>query len=231
MSVFGWKRNVYERRRIGMAIPRWFTGVTFRRIEGVERPTLAATRNIFAMLLLVILVAQSVVLFRGVLYEKHSIRTTLPIEGPVAVPKDLAVWGIFHEFETPHWTPSVSLGTSTNVSTHDIQSTTPCTTHDNITEYCDIPNAYNLPLALQSVVHITLTVSVNGIDPASKPKGIWVLTETLESPPLWVTRGIYPIYLIPGYQTFGILEVTQWMLINPSFLEALGFSPVCTLIQ
>jgi len=105
----------------------------------------------------------------------------------------------------------------------------------------------HIPLALQSIVHITLTASVNGIDPASKPGGIivsvngihlgskpggiWVSTETYESHILGMAQGIYPLYLIPGYQAFGIMEVTQWMFINPSLLEMLGFSPVCKLIR
>jgi len=206
-----------------MAIPRWFTGVIFRRIEGVEKHTLAATRNIFAMLLLVVLVVQSAFLFHGVLYEKHLLRTTLPIEGLVAVPNDLAVWGISHELETPYWTPRVSLGTSTNVSTDE---TTPCETpsDSDTREYCIVRGAPDIPLALQGVVHITLTVGVDGIDPPPKPGGIVVLSTTLGYP-VFLTGGIYPMYLMPGYQAFGVMEITKWMFINPSFLEALGFSP------
>jgi hypothetical protein len=40
-------------------------------------PALAAMRNIFAMLLLGILVAQSIVLFRGVIHEEFRNRVTM----------------------------------------------------------------------------------------------------------------------------------------------------------
>jgi hypothetical protein len=88
----------------------------------------------------------------------------------------------------------------------------------------------SVPLELASVVDIVLTVGANGTDSSPKPGGIWILIGIPERhrhyfvPPALV----YPNYLIPGYHLFGFMELTQWKFINPSFLETLGFSPVCT---
>jgi hypothetical protein len=104
ISVFGWKRPVSERQRFWKVLPRWFFSVIFRRIEDVESYTLAATRNIFAMFLLAILVVQSAVLFRGVLYEQYSNRVTvqnLESMATVTFIKELLLYGIVHASSFP----------------------------------------------------------------------------------------------------------------------------------
>jgi hypothetical protein len=231
ISVFGWKRPLGERRRFGRVLPRWFSSVIFRRIENIESNTSAVMRNIFAMLLLAILVVQSAVLFRSVLYEVFPNRVTSPTLGEVIlVPSDAIVNGILHERESgQYWSPHILFSTSSNISTHDIlKAVASCQSFASWEpkapmdlESCDPPVWSNQSLEPAGVFDIALTVDAHDPDPVLKPGGIWISTQYSYS-----LYSSYPVFLMPGYHLFGLVEFIEWRYIRSSFLEALGFNPV-----
>lgn len=79
-----------------------------------------------------------------------------------------------------------------------------------------------LPVAQTSVVDIALTlVNVDNTAVALRPGGIGLGMDSFS---------MQSIYLVPGYQLFGFVEITQWRFMKRTFREMLGFSTVCTAI-
>lgn len=94
-----------------------------------------------------------------------------------------------------------------------------------------IPFAYpgsTLPLAQTSVVDIVLTLVINNDTNAALTPGEIAIMMNSTSAEFSLHS---PTYLMPGYHQFGLVEVTEWRNIKPSFSEALGHRrPVCTSI-
>jgi hypothetical protein len=83
------------------------------------------------------------------------------------------------------------------------------------------------------VFDIALTVDAHDPVPVLKPGGIWISTHVTSTYQYRYPRvySSYPVFLMPGYHLFGLVEFIEWRYIRSSFLEALGFNPVSTLIQ
>jgi hypothetical protein len=137
--------------------------------SGVESPQFAATRNVTAILLLTFLVAQSILLFRSVIYEKFNNRENwVDVDGTLEIYfADILHVSLFPYYplspvqsiglqQENTWSARVLFGTSTNgkialylidtcssispVSTNDvISSATPCTEMPSMHDYCPGP--------------------------------------------------------------------------------------------
>jgi len=216
----GWKVTKWS---VAKALPFWLENVIYRRIEHVESTQYAMTRNIVAIILLSLLVAQTVILVHGVIYEKFSTQEIWDV--PVYdTHEGFCCMLIFYDTNQT-WSVYARLTPSTDVqSTNDILFGSMVECYQN-TCYSSGMSSFQL---CRTTTPIDIVMAV-GNSSSSAPDRIWLSYGGFYDD--GVTR-VYDhgIHLTPGYQHFGLVDIIERRIINGRFSDMLGLNPVRVLV-